>query len=84
MNPEMILALAALVSGVAGIISAILLNRKTVALLEYRMNEVEKRLDKHNHYSEMFSHTTDAIAEIKTDVAVIKKSLEFMTKEADK
>ena len=77
MNPEMILAIAALASSVAGIISAILLNRKTVALLEYRMKKVEddvndqKKLEKE-------------IAGMKSDLASIKTSIDFIKEEIKK
>lgn len=72
MTPEMLLALAALISGVAGIISAILLNRKTMALLEYRMGEVEKKLDTHNRYAARFEEIEKALIAIQKDVEFIK------------
>ncbi len=84
MTPEMIIAIGALVSAVGGIISAILLHRKTVALLEYRMGEVEKRLDSHNHYAQMFSESSDRIANIEKDVAVIKNTIDFIREEVNK
>ena len=62
--------------GIASIVSAILLNRKTVALLEYRMEQVERKLDA--------SNDTDRLARIETDIAVIKTSMEFLKKEAEK
>lgn len=83
MSAEMITAIAAFVVGVASIISAIMLNRKTVALLEYRMEQVEKKLDSHNGYAKMFSETSGRITKIETDVAVIKASLEFLKKEVE-
>ena len=83
MTAEMITALAALVVGIGSIISAILLNRKTMALLEYRMNQVEKKLDAHNGYAKMFSETSGQIGKMQTDIAVIKTSLEFIRKGVD-
>ena len=76
MDSAMITAIGALIVGIASIISAILLNRKTVALLEYRMEQVEKKLDA--------SNDTDRLARIETDIAVIKTSMEFLKKEAEK
>lgn len=76
MDSAMITAIGALIVGIASIISAILLNRKTVALLEYRMEQVERKLDA--------SNDTDRLARIETDIAVIKTSMEFMKKEAEK
>lgn len=70
MGVEMLTALGAFFLGVAAIMSAILLNRKTQVLLEYRLGEVEKKLDQQN------------IAEMKTDIAVIKTKVESIAKEA--
>ena len=78
MGIEMITAIGAFFAGLAGIISAVLLNRKTVALLEYRLGRVEKQLESHNHYAEKFSETADKIAEIQRDVAVIKTRIEYI------
>lgn len=83
MSPEMITAIGALVVGAASIVSAILMNRKTVALLEFRMEKVEKKLDSHNGYAEKFARTSADIAEVRKDIAVIKTSLEFIRKEAE-
>ena len=71
MTAEMVIAIGSLIAGIAGIISAILLYRKTVALLEYRMGNVEKKLDEHNGYA-------DKIGQIQTDVAVIKTRVDLL------
>ena len=78
MDAGMITAIGALVVGIASVISAILLNRKTMALLEYRLGEVERKLDSHNGYAQKFAETTASIGEIKTDIAVIKTKMEFI------
>ena len=83
MDSAMITAIGALVVGIASTISAILLNRKTVALLEYRMGQVEKKLDSHNGYAKLFSETTAQIGQMQTDIAVIKTSLQYIQKEVD-
>ena len=83
MSPEMITAIGALVVGLGSILSAILLHRKTVVLLEYRMAQVEKKLDSHNGYAKMFSETSEQIGLIQTDIAVIKTSLKYIQKEVD-
>lgn len=70
-------------SGLAAILSAILLNRKTMALLEYRMGQVEKKLDSHNGYARLFSETSDRIGKMQTDIEVIKTTLSFIQKEVD-
>lgn len=76
MSAEMIMAVSALVAALGGILSAILLNRKTVALLEWRMGEIERKLDD--------SNTADRIARMETDIAVIKTTMEFLKKEVSK
>ena len=76
MSAEMITAIGALILGLSGILSAILLNRKTVALLEWRMSEIERKLDD--------SNTADRIARMETDIAVIKTNIEFLKKEVSK
>lgn len=73
MSAEMITAIGALIVGLSSIISAILLNHKTVALLEWRMGEIERKLDEMDN-----SNLTDRIARIETDIAVIKTNIEFM------
>ena len=71
-------------TGIAAILSAILLNRKTMALLEYRMMQVEKKLDSHNGYAKLFSETSGQISKMQTDIAVIKTEIEYIRKEAEK
>ena len=78
-----IMGIGGTLSGLAGVISAILLNRKTMALLEYRMGQVEKKLDSHNGYAKLFSETTAQIGQMQTDIAVIKTSLQYIQKEVD-
>lgn len=72
MSPEMITALGAFALGIASIVSAILLNRKTLALLEFRMKEVEKKLDMHNKWGARFEEIEKAIISIQKDVEYIK------------
>lgn len=84
MTPEMITAIAAFVAALGGILSAALLHRKTTALLEYRLGEVEKKLDTHNGYAKLFSESSERIAAIEKDVAVIKTSIDFIRDEVEK
>lgn len=79
MGIEMITAIGAFFVGVASILSAILLNRKTQALMEYRLGKVEEKLDSHNGYAQKFAETTESIGEIRTDIAVIKAKMEYIT-----
>ncbi len=79
MSIELIAAIGAFLTGIASLIGAIMLNRKTTALMEYRLGKVEEKLDSHNGYAQKFAETTDSIASIKTDIAVIKTKMEFIT-----
>lgn len=83
MTVEMITAIGALIAGLASIVSAIVMNRKTTALMQYRLEQVEKKLDSHNGYAKMFSESADRIAKIETDIAVIKTAWEFIQKEVN-
>ena len=79
MTPEMLLAIAAFASGIAGIISAILLNRKTMALLEYRLGEVEKKLDSNDSdYDQMYDKWGARFEEIEKALVAIQKDVEFI------
>ena len=71
MSIDMITAIGGFFMGVAAVISAILLNRKTQALCEYRLGEVEKKLDSHNGYAQKFVEIAAVLGEMKTDIAVI-------------
>ena len=72
MTAEMITAVAALVAGFAGIISAIMLNRKTTALMEYRLEQVEKELKDRKGDSARFETIEKAILAIQKDIEYIK------------
>lgn len=70
-------------SGLGGVLAAILSHKKVVILLEYRMGQVEKKLDSHNGYAKLFSETSSEIAEMRTDIQVIKTDLSWIRKEVD-
>lgn len=77
----LITAVGAFLAGAGGIISAILLNRKTSALLEYRMKEVERKLDSHNGYAQRFAENSEQLASLKTDIEIIKNDLKWIKEE---
>lgn len=83
MDANMITALGAFIVGLASLLSAILLHRKTLAILEYRLEQVEKKLDSHNGYAKKFSESSERLSKIETDIAVIKTSMEYIAKEAE-
>lgn len=72
MTAEMITAISALIAGFAGIISAIMLNRKTTALMEYRLEQVEKELKERKQDSARFETIEKAILAIQKDIEFIK------------
>lgn len=63
-------------SGLAAILSAILLNRKTMALLEYRIGQVEKKLDEHNSYAKRFEEIEKAMVAMQKDVSFLRERME--------
>ena len=79
MSAEMILAVSALVTAVGSVLSAFLLNRKTVSLLEWRMKEIGRKIEVFDNTA-----TTDRIARMETDIAVIKTNIEFLKQEVSK
>ena len=71
MTAEMVTALGALMLAIATLVSAILLNRKTMALLEYRLGQVEQaEKDKDNHIKRL--------EEIEKAIIAIQKDIEFI------
>ena len=81
MDAGMITAIGALIVGIGSVISAIMLNRKTMALMEYRLGEVEKKLDSHNGYAKKFADTAEDLSELKADIRVIKNDLKWLKEE---
>lgn len=69
----------ALVTGITGVITAIGVlianiqqNKRTTALLDYRMKKVEEKLDEHNGYAEKLGSIEIAIVSIQKDIEYIK------------
>lgn len=58
----------AMVSAATGIITAI----ATLSLLDYRMKQVEKKIDIHNGYASRFEEIELAITAIQKDIEYIK------------
>lgn len=53
MNAELLVQLAGyVVSGLVALIVASWQNSKTTALIEYRLDQLEKKVDKHNNFME--------------------------------
>lgn len=69
----------ALISGITGVVTAIGVlianvqqNKRTTALLDYRMKKVEEKLDEHNGYAEKLGSIEIAIVSIQKDIEYIK------------
>lgn len=67
------------VSGITGVITAIGVlianiqqNKKTAALLDYRMQQVEKKLDIHNGYAEKLGNIEVAMVAMQKDIEYLK------------
>ena len=72
----------ALISGITAFITAlgvlivnILQNKKTGYLIEYRMGNVEQKLDEHNSYARRFEEIEKAIVAIQKDIEYMKGRL---------
>lgn len=73
----------AVISGITGVITAIgvlivniMQNKKTGYLLEYRMGNVEKKLDEHNNYAKRFEEVEKAIVSIQKDIGYLRERIE--------
>ena len=69
----------AIISGITVVITAIGVlianlqqNKKTAALLDYRMQQVEKKIDIHNGYAKRFEEIEIAITAIQKDIEYIR------------
>lgn len=61
-----------IISLVTVIISAI----SSLSLVNWRLKEIEKRLDSHNHYAQKFADASTDIALIKQDLTYVKEKLD--------
>lgn len=69
----------AIISGITAFITAIgvlivniMQNKKTGYLIEYRMGNVERKLDEHNSYAMRFEEIEKAIISIQKDIEYMK------------
>lgn len=83
MNVELLLAIAAIITAVGGLLGTVLASNKKLAVIETELKEVKTRLDSHNGYAKKFADTSESLGEMKTDIAVIKTKLEYMANKAD-
>ena len=80
--------IAAAVSGVAGILSAMggayLQNRKSAALIAYRLEQLEKKVDKHNNLVERTYHLQEQVAIHEEKIKVVNHRIEDLERSAEK
>jgi hypothetical protein len=65
-----------LISALIGLLGVIFSAGVSLQLVNWRLQQLEKKVDKHNEMQ-------DKIASISTDIAVIKESLKHIEKEND-
>ena len=58
---------------ICNIVINIIANRKNIALIEYRLQQLEKKVDKHNEYAKKFGECQQDIAILKEDFKLWKK-----------
>lgn len=73
-----ITAVAALAAAIGGIIANVKSNQKTLALLDYRMKETEKRLDSVDEHLKEHNGYAAKFAESSTDIKLIQKDIEYL------
>ena len=78
MTAELITAIAGMLAGLGGILTAILMYNKTMAVVQEQIKGMKEKLDSHNGYAKMFSDTSEKINKIETDSAVMRTTLEFI------
>lgn len=65
--------ITALVTGLLSLLGVYLANRKSSALIAYRLQELEKKVDKHNGLVERMTAVEVKIKDIETNIAELKK-----------
>lgn len=65
--------ITALVTGLLSLLGVYLANRKSSALIAYRLQELEKKVDKHNGLVERMTAVEVKVKDMESDIAEIKK-----------
>lgn len=58
---------------ISNIVINIMANRKNMALIEYRLQQLERKVDEHNDYAKKFGECQKDIAILKEDLKLWKK-----------
>ena len=72
MSDAMIAALSALGTGLLSLIGVYFANRKSSALIAYRLEQLEKKVDKHNQVVERTFILEGQVTELQHDVRDLK------------
>lgn len=67
---------AALISGITAVIVNAIQHRRTDALLEYRLTQLEEKVDKHNNLVERTYELEKTGAVIKNDIKVVNHRID--------
>lgn len=72
---EIYISLGIAVATIIGnIIISAMANKKNMALLEYRLEQLEKKVDEHNDYAKKFGECQKDIAILKEDIKLWKSN----------
>ena len=74
MNEALIGAIAAIVVGILSFFGTYLSNRKSQALIAYRLEQLEKKVDKHNQVVERTFVLEGQMKEIQHDIQDLKEA----------
>lgn len=72
MNTEIIISLVSLLGTLAGSLGGIVVSSK---LTSYRLEQLEKKVDKHNNFADRVPRLEDAQEEMKEDIKELKKTI---------
>ena len=72
MSETWIAALSALITGLLSLLGVYIANRKSSALIAYRLAELEKKVDKHNKVVERTFILEGQVTELQHDVRDLK------------
>ncbi len=84
MSVEMLVAIAAIITAVGGVLGTILSSNKKLAVIEVEMREIKNRLETHNRYAEKFGDIQRSQTKMETAIEVIQTKIEYIAKEAEK
>lgn len=67
--------IVACITGACAILTSVLTNKKTQALISYRMDQVEKKVGIHNGFEGRIIKLEDAVQELEDDMKEIKSDI---------